>query len=368
MLWPYNCQDAWYSGSRSKITTYLIMKIWNFGIIGAGLIADFHAKAIQNIKNARLIGICDSNPDKSNKLAEKYNCRTFKDYLELLRSDEIDIVTIATPSGAHMEPTIEAALRGKHVLCEKPLEISLERIDKMIEAHNRAGTKLGGIFNYRYHDSFKYLKSAVDKGRFGILTYASVQVPWWRSDAYYKDNWHGTLNLDGGGALMNQSIHMIDILQLLMGPVVSLQAYTATLGHSIEVEDTGAAVLKFKNNALGAIYGSTASFPGQFRRIEITGTKGTVVQVENSFTVWQFADQTDADNEIINRFSQIEGGGGVSDPGAIPFEPHAKNIAAFIESLDTGKTFEINGPEARKAVEIVLAVYLSAREQRAFTF
>ncbi|MEI7830662.1 MAG: Gfo/Idh/MocA family oxidoreductase [Prolixibacteraceae bacterium] len=344
------------------------MKIWNFGIIGAGLIADFHAKAIQSLENANLIGICSSNPDKARKLAEKYNCKIFKDSAELLHSDEIEIVTIATPSGAHMEPTIEAAQCGKHVICEKPLEISLERIDKMIEAHNRAGTKLGGIFNFRYHDSLKYLKSAVDKGRFGTITYASVQVPWWRNDDYYMDSWHGTLKLDGGGALMNQAIHMIDMLQYLMGPVDSLQAYTATLCHSIEAEDTGVAILKFKNNALGVIYGSTASFPGQFRRIEITGTKGTVIQVENSFKVWQFADQTEADNEIFNRFNQIEGGGGVSDPGAIPFEPHARNIARFIDSIETGKTFEINGQEARKVVEIVLAIYISSREKRPFIF
>jgi len=256
------------------------MKIWNFGIIGAGLIADFHAKAIQHLENARLIGICSTNPGKAAALAGKYNCKTFKESGELLNSDEIEIVTIATPSGAHMEPTIEAALHGKHVLCEKPIEISLGRIDKMIEAHAKAGTTLGSIFNYRYNDSFKSLKSAIDKERFGTITYASVHVPWWRSDDYYKDSWHGTLKLDGGGALMNQAIHMIDILQHLMGPVDSLDTYTAALGHSIEVEDTAAAVLRFKNNALGVIYGSTASFPGQFRRLEITGTKGTVIQVE----------------------------------------------------------------------------------------
>jgi predicted dehydrogenase len=254
------------------------------------------------------------------------------------------------------------------VICEKPLEISLERIDKMIEEHHLAGTKLGGIFNYRYHETVKYLKSAIDSGRFGTITYASVHVPWWRSDDYYKDSWHGSLKLDGGGALMNQAIHMIDLLQHLMGPVESLQAYTATLGHSIEAEDTGVAVLKFKNNALGVIYGSTASFPGQFRRIEITGTKGTVIQVENSFKVWQFADQTEADNEIFKRFNQVEGGGGVSDPGAIPFEPHAKNISAFIDAIEFGKTFEINGQESRKAVEIVLAIYKSAREGRQYIF
>jgi UDP-N-acetyl-2-amino-2-deoxyglucuronate dehydrogenase len=285
----------------------------------------------------------------------------------LLQSKEIEIVTIATPSGAHMEPAIEAALYGKHVLCEKPLDISLSRVDKMIEAHQKAGTKLGGFFNYRYHESLKYLKTAVEKGRFGTITYASIHVPWWRNDAYYN-NWHGTLKLDGGGALMNQAIHMIDILQLLMGPVESLFSYTAMLGHNIEVEDTGVAVLKFKNNALGVIYGSTASFPGQFRRIEITGTKGTVIQVENSFKVWQFADQTTTDDEIFKKFNVIEGGGGVSDPAAIPFEPHAKNIEAFINSVESGNLFEINGTEARKAVEIVHGIYTSAREKKPYYF
>lgn len=344
------------------------MKHWNFGIIGAGLIADFHAKAIQSLANARLTGISGSNKEKVRALAEKYNCRGFTSDEELLRSGEVDIVTIATPSGSHMEPTVAAARNGKHVLCEKPLEISLERIDKMIDAHSKAGTMLGGIFNYRFDETIQPLKTAIENGRFGTITCASVQVPWWRSDTYYHNSWHGTWKLDGGGALMNQSIHMIDLLQYLMGPVESLQAYTATLGHAIEVEDTAAAILRFRNRALGMIYGSTASFPGQFRRIEITGTKGTVVQVENSFKVWQFEDQTEADNEILTRFSGIGGGGGVSDPAAISFQLHAKNIARFIASIEAGNRFEIDGVEARKAVEIVLAIYDSAREKKIVHF
>jgi predicted dehydrogenase len=344
------------------------MKNWNFGIIGAGLIADFHGKAINSLTNARLTGICGTNHEKVKVLAEKYGCRIFSDYEEMLSSDQVDIVTIATPSGAHMEPAIAAAQHGKHVICEKPIEISLERIDKMIEAHKKAGTKLGGIFNYRFHDTVKHMKAAVETGRFGIITYASVHVPWWRSESYYKDNWHGTLKLDGGGAMMNQSIHMIDILQYLMGRVDSLKAYTATLAHDIEVEDTAAAVLKFRNKALGIIYGSTASFPGQFRRLEITGTRGTVIQVENSFKVWQFADQTEEDIKIFGMFNQIEGGGGVSDPAAIPFEPHARNIAAFIDSIEEERPFEIDGTEARKAVEIILAIYSSARDNKPFNF
>lgn len=344
------------------------MKIWRFGIIGAGLIADFHAKAIQSIPNASLSGICGSNATKAKDLAGKYGCRIYSGTQEMFSSGEVDIVTIATPSGAHLEPAVEAAAYGIHVICEKPLEITLDRIDRMIDAHLKAGTRLGGIFNYRYNETLPYLKNAIDTGRFGVITCASVYVPWWRNESYYTGSWHGTLKLDGGGALMNQAIHMIDILQYLMGPVDSLQAYVSTLGHKIEAEDTAAAVLQFKNRALGIIYGTTASFPGQFRRLEITGTAGTVIQVENSFKVWQFADQTDSDKEIAAKFSSIEGGGGVADPAAIPFEPHARNIAAFIEAVESGRPFQIDGREARKAVEIILAVYRSARDKKAYRF
>jgi predicted dehydrogenase len=176
------------------------------------------------------------------------------------------------------------------------------------------------------------------------------------------------MDMDGGGALMNQSIHMIDMLQYLMGPVKSLQAYSSTLVHQIEAEDTAAAVLKFKNKALGVIYGTTASWPGQFRRLEITGSKGTVIQVENSFKVWQFADQTDQDKEILQKYGEIEGGGGVSDPAAIQFEPHARNIAAFINAIENNEPFEVDGLEARKSVEIVLAIYKAARKHKIYHF
>jgi predicted dehydrogenase len=344
------------------------MRSWNFGIIGTGMIADIHAQAILNLENAHLAGVCSSDPDMAASFAEKYNCKAFSNYSEMLRSDEIDMVTIATPSGHHMEPAVEAALQGKHVLCEKPMEISLERIDAMIDAHEKAGTYLGGIFNYRFNDSVALLKNAIENGRFGDISYASVHVPWWRTDDYYKSKWRGTWKLDGGGAMMNQSIHMVDLLQYLVGPIHSLNAYISTIGHAIEVEDTATAIVKFENHALGGIYGSTASFPGQFRRIEITGTRGTAIQVDNSFKVWQFADETEEDRQILKNFNEIKGGGGASDPSSISYESHQKNIAAFLESIEAGRPFEIDGAEARKAVEIVLAIYTSAREGKQYSF
>jgi len=332
------------------------------------MIADIHAQAILNLVNAHLAGVCSSDPDMAASFAEKYNCKAFSNYSEMLRSDEIDMVTIATPSGHHMEPAVEAALQGKHVLCEKPMEISLERIDAMIDAHEKAGTYLGGIFNYRFNDSVALLKNAIENGRFGDISYASVHVPWWRTDDYYKSKWRGTWKLDGGGAMMNQSIHMVDLLQYLVGPIHSLNAYISTIGHAIEVEDTATAIVKFENHALGGIYGSTASFPGQFRRIEITGTRGTAIQVDNSFKVWQFADETEEDRQILKNFNEIKGGGGASDPSSISYESHQKNIAAFLESIEAGRPFEIDGAEARKAVEIVLAIYTSAREGKQYSF
>lgn len=343
------------------------MKKWNFGIVGAGMIADFHAKAIQSLPNATLVGISSNTPEKTRAIAEKYKCLAFKSNEEMLQSPEIDIITVATPSGAHLEPAIMAAKNGKHAIVEKPVEITLDRIDQMIAAHTQAGTQLGGVFNFRFNDAVQLLKKTVDAGRFGTISHASVQVPWWRKPEYYAGNWRGTWKLDGGGALMNQSIHMVDMLQYLMGPLASLQAYTATIAHDIEVEDTATAVVQFKNKALGTIYGSTASFPGQLRRIAITGTKGTAVLVENSFTVWEFADQTEEDKAVLTKFRN-DSTGGASDPSAIPFEPHARNFAAFMAALDENRPFEIDGTEARKAVEIILAIYQSAKEKRVYTF
>jgi predicted dehydrogenase len=349
------------------------MKVWNFGIIGAGLIADFHAKAIAEIPNAKLIACCDVVEDKAKKLADKYSIRAFGSYEEILKLKEVDIVTIATPSGLHKEPAVAAAKAGKHVLCEKPLDITLRRIDAMIRAHDKSGTRLGGIFPYRFNDAMTPLREAINSGRLGTITYTGVYVPWWRTDEYYKDSWHGTWKLDGGGALMNQSIHMVDMLCDVMPPIVSVQAFAGTLGHQIETEDTAVAVVRYANGALGIIYGTTASYPGQFRRFEITGTKGTVIFVENSLTVWQFADERPEDEDIRKKFGKIAGGGGVADPAAITHENHRRNFKAFLDSLESGppqlscesnKGGWISGREARKAVEVILAIYKSAREQK----
>ncbi|MCF7958207.1 MAG: Gfo/Idh/MocA family oxidoreductase, partial [Phycisphaerae bacterium] len=279
------------------------MKKYTFGIVGTGLISDCHARAIADIPQGTLAGFCGRSPQKAQFLADRYNCRAYNNFDELLSDDRIDIVTICTPSGAHMEPAVAAALHGKHVLCEKPLEITPERIDTMIGAHEQAGTQLGCIFQNRFTEAMAPLRQAVNDGRFGTITYAGAYVPWWRAESYYNDSWHGTWALDGGGALMNQSIHMIDMLCDLMGPVASVKAFTANIGHpQIEAEDTSVAALKFVNGALGVIYGTTASWPGAFKRFEITGTTGTVVYLEDHLSTWQFAEELPQDAEIRTQY------------------------------------------------------------------
>jgi len=338
------------------------MKKYKFGIIGAGLIADFHARAIRELPNARLVGVHSRTFEKAKRLAAAYGAKAYETLAGLLK--DVDVVTIATASGVHLEPAVAAAQAGVHVICEKPLEITLERIDAMIAAHRKAGTLLGGVFQNRFNDAMGPLRQAIGDQRFGAITYAGLFVPWWREDGYYKDSWHGTWALDGGGAMMNQSIHMVDMLIDLMGLPEVVTGFTATLGHAIEAEDTAVGCMRFPNGALGVMYGTTASWPGQFKRFELTGTRGTAVYVENGFTVWRFADEGPADEEVRQRFGVIEGGGGVADPAAITHENHRRNFAAFLAALEAGSAFEIDAAEARKSVALILALYESARTGR----
>ena len=270
------------------------------------------------------------------------------------------VLTIATPSGLHMEPVIAAAKAKCHVLCEKPLDISLDRIDRMIEAHEQAGTQLGCIFQNRFVEALEPLRNAISNGRFGKITYAGIYVPWWRNESYYEGSWRGTRKYDGGGALMNQSIHMIDMLCELLPPVVDVQAFTGTLIHKIEAEDTAVAILRFKNGALGMIYGATTSYPGQYKRFEITGSKGTVVYIENSYSVWRFADECPDDDTVRQKFGSLSGKGGVSDPASINYENHSRNFRAFLDALESNQQFALNGYEGRKAVDLILKIYAAA--------
>lgn len=336
---------------------------YKFGIVGLGLIAEFHAVAIEAMSNGVVYSCMDLSEERVNAFSNKFGCKGYTNLEEMLREPDLDIVTICTPSGNHMEPSLKIINAGKHLIVEKPLEITLDRCDAIIDAAEKRGVKLATIFPSRFHVASQLVKDALAKNRFGRLVLGDAYIKWFRTQDYYdKGGWHGTKSLDGGGALMNQSIHAIDLLQWLMGPVVSVKAYTNTLGHErIEVEDVGVAVLKFKNGALGVIEGSTAIYPGYLKKIEISGTEGSIVLEESDIKSWNFKEEFVDDKFILEKFtSKTDSGGGASDPSAISFKPHQWQFEDFIQSLNSGKKSAVEGDEGRKAVEIILAIYKSA--------
>ncbi|MCP4400946.1 MAG: Gfo/Idh/MocA family oxidoreductase, partial [bacterium] len=234
----------------------------------------------------------------------------------------------------------------------------------------KKNVKLTGIFPSRFHEVAQVVKKTLDKGRFGKLVLGDAYVKWYRSQEYYdKGGWHGTWKLDGGGALMNQSIHAIDLLQWFMGPVDSVSALTNTLGHErIEVEDVSVAALHFANGALGVIEGSTAVFPGFLKRIEISGTQGSAILEEENLKAWTFSEEKEEDKEILEKFeAKTETGGGAADPAAIGFHGHQRQFEDMIHAIETGNDPRVDGQEAKKAIEIILAIYQSAREGKRIT-
>ena len=342
---------------------------FGFGIIGAGTISDIHAMAIKSIENAKLVGVYSINKNKSDAFALRNNCTVYDTLDELVNLPEIDIVSICTPSGIHLDPAIKCIQAGKHCLIEKPLEIKLEKCDKIIEAAYKAGVKTAVIFPSRFYEAGKQLKKALDEKRFGDLVLGDAYVKWNRSAEYYKSSaWRGTREFDGGGALMNQGIHSVDLLQWYMGAVESVQSVTANIKHKgIEVEDTIVSTLKFANGALGTIECSTAVFPGALKRIEIMGTTGTAILEENNLIKWQFEKETREDEIILNTMSAGNiTHGGVSNPADISFAGHQIQIEDLILSIETGNKPLIDGVEGRKSVQIVLAIYESSRSGKIF--
>jgi len=334
-----------------------------FGIIGCGMIADFHSRAIRDVEGAELVACFDMVPAAADRLAEKTGCKAYHDLDAMLADEAVEVVTIGTPSGAHMEPAVAAAGAGKHVIVEKPLEITLDRCDRIIEACDKAGVVLSTIFPSRFHEPSVQIKRALDAGRFGRLTVGDAIVKWYRTQQYYDSGaWRGTWELDGGGALMNQAIHSVDLLTWLMGPVAEIRAQFALLAHErIAVEDVAIATLKFANGALGTIEASTAVYPGYLKRIEIHGSAGSAVMEEEDIVKWDFAEKQPDDAAIEETMAQrVSGGGGAADPAAIGHHGHARQFADVLRAIGSGSKPLIDGPEGRRSVEIILGVYLAA--------
>jgi predicted dehydrogenase len=338
------------------------MSSLGFAIVGTGMIAGFHAQAIQATEGARLAGVVSRTPDRGEAFARKYSVtRITPSVAEMVRHPDIDAIVVTTPSGAHLEPALAAIEAGKHVVVEKPLETTPERADRIIAAAERKGVKLATIFQHRFGDGAQTVMSALQAGRFGRLVLCSAYVKWHRTRDYYATPWKGRWELDGGGALMNQAIHGVDLLQWFAGmPVEVLGRFTRRVHEQIEADDTTVALLTFADGSLGTIEASTAVWPGWSRRIEICGERGSACLEDDRIVRWDFVD-ADPEDDRVRMGTADSPGSGAADPAAISIVGHQRQLDDFVRAIAEDRSPAIDGHEGRKAVSLVHAVYESAR-------
>jgi UDP-N-acetyl-2-amino-2-deoxyglucuronate dehydrogenase len=333
-----------------------LMESLRFGLVGCGRVAPRHAKFLGDLPEATLSAVADIVDTRADHFAREYGADAYYDYEKMLERDDLDVITVCTPSGLHAEMGIKAVQAGKHVLVEKPIALSLEDANALIKAASTAGVLLGVVLQNRYNPPMQKTCEAVRAGLLGRLLLGNATVRWFRPQEYYEDDWHGTLAMDGG-ALMNQSIHHIDALQWLIGDVESVFAYTATLAHQMEAEDTGVAVLKFKNGALGTVEGSTVTYPQNLEgSVAIFGEHGSIKvggTALNRRVIWKIDGQLEHEREILTQ-EQL-------DPPSVYGSSHREVIADMIDAVQNNRPPQTNGSEAIRSLAIVLAIYESAR-------
>ena len=348
-----------------------------FGIIGYGVIGPWHAKAISLVSKAELLAVCDVDPKREKQLREDgYDANFYTSHAEMMKKErDLDAVCICTPSGLHHRGALAAAKRGLHVMSEKPLDISLLHMDKMIEACDKANVKLACIFQKRTSPDYILAKKAIDRKLLGKLVLGDCYQKYYRSPAYYRSaGWRGTWKLDGGGALMNQAVHGIDMLLWLMGDVDSVFSYSDALVRDIEVEDTSISVVRFKNGAFGSVVGTTSVVPGQGCRTEIHGENGSIlvgngpVQCSLGKLVKGTHQVQDVDLAKKLRVKKADdkqiGPGVANDPKALSVRGHAIQIDDLCNAILKDRDPMVPGIEARKAVELILAIYKSWKTRK----
>lgn len=333
-------------------------KRMKFAIVGAGVIAAFHAKAIVNHPRAELVAIADVDRDKALALQQPHDLDVpiYDDYLKMMKEESIDVVSVCVPSGQHAEVTIAAAEAGIHILCEKPLDITAESMSKMIEACRSANVKLGCVYQRRTLPQAVHAREAIQSGKLGKMVLGDAYLKYYRSPEYYRSaGWRGTWALDGGGALMNQGVHGVDLITWIMGDVDSVFAYAAPLVRDIEVEDTAVAAIRYKNGAFGVIQGTTSVYPGQETRFELHGEHGSIVFADSGIKTWSIEHSEEQAPEVAGEE------GGSSNPTAISADGHTIFVDDIIKAIDEDREPLVSGEEARKAVDVILAIYESAR-------
>lgn len=335
-----------------------------FGIIGCGVIGPHHRKAIEEVDDAVLVACCDTDDDAVKKFAEESGgIRSYNDPEKIVQDEEVDVVCICTPSGVHGDGVIAAAQAGKHAFCEKPLDIKRERMTEMIKACRDANVKLGCVFQSRTSPDMQRVKKAIEDGVLGKMTLGDGYFKDYRSRAYYASaGWRGTWALDGGGALMNQGIHGVDLLLWLMGSEVeSVFARATHMVRDIEVEDTAVACLQYKNGAYGVIEGTTSCNPGESRRVELHGDIGSITIAGSKITRWAISGEEDGRAEDVEEKKEAVAEGTVGDNRAISGSGHTYLIGDLCQAIREDRDPFITGESARNGVDLVIAIYESAR-------
>ena len=333
-----------------------------FGIVGLGMIADFHAQALAQITGVKLIGIATRNADKAKAFAAKHQVPfATTSIAELVARPDIQVICITTPSAAHLDASLAAIRAGKHVVIEKPIEVDTARTDQIIAAAEAANVRIAPIFQGRFGDGARTVKAAIDAGRLGRLVLASNYVKWHRTAQYYTPP-RGLIGNDGGGAVINQAIHGLDLLLWFAGLPTEVFAWQTNRVHTgIEVEDTACAALKFANGALGAFEASTAIWPGWARRHELCGENGSIVLEDDRIARWEFRDARPEDDAIRASGQTNALGSGAANPSSISIEGHRRQLQDLADAIRENRPHALDGREGRKAVAFVNAIYSSAK-------
>jgi UDP-N-acetyl-2-amino-2-deoxyglucuronate dehydrogenase len=337
---------------------------FHIGILGGGNISETHARAAREIDGAEIVAVCGSNIEKVRRLAGSFGGSAHEDFESFLNHKPMEIVLIGSPSGLHADQGIRAARRGLHVLVEKPVAITTEQADALIAECEKAGVKLGVFFQDRVAPGILKLKALIDAGRLGRPFLASAHVKWHRPPEYYKDSrWRGTWALDGGGALMNQGIHTVDLLLWLMGNVTSVWSKAVTALHDIEVEDTAVAAIEFSSGAIGTLEAATSVYPGQPRRLEVTGSEGTIILEGERITSASLRTPSlDLAGEKATADDERSASPAISDARG-----HRKIIEDFLHAIAVNGSPLCDGHEARRSVGLIEAIYQSSRTGRPVT-
>jgi len=335
-------------------------KTLGFGILGAGLVAPFHAKAIAHCRNGNLIAFCDTQAERVGKLAAEYQVKAYASLDEMLRDPAIDAVNVCLPNHLHCDAVLKCAAAGKHVITEKPPAMSLGETDRMIAACQKAGVKFGCTVQSRVRQAIQAMRQAIGSGRFGKLLEADAYMKWFRPTTYYQsDPWRSSRQ-SGAGVTVQQAFHYIDLLQYLMGPAKRVEARMTNLAHpTVKLEDTLLALIDFANGAKGVVQASTALWPGTPIRIEINGENGTAIMSGEQVVTWKFRDDRPEDAEIrqYGNAAQATGAGGAADFG---FADHQVVIQDMIDAVNENHEVVIPVTSVRPTLELVLAMYQSA--------